>query len=95
MMARIKKIKSDGHDALLFICPGCGRRHILDDRWSFNNSFDRPTLNPSILGEETAEEPGTDTAWRCHSYVVAGQIRFLSDCTHELRGQTVDLPEMK
>lgn len=27
----------------------------------------------------------------CHSFVTDGKIRFLDDCTHELRGQTVDL----
>lgn len=30
---------------------------------------------------------------RCHSFVTAGRIQFLGDCTHELRGQTVDLPD--
>lgn len=29
----------------------------------------------------------------CHSFVTDGRIRFLSDCTHALAGQTVDLPE--
>ena len=28
----------------------------------------------------------------CHSFVNDGQIRFLNDCTHELAGQTVDIP---
>lgn len=27
----------------------------------------------------------------CHSFVRDGRIQFLSDCTHELRGQTVEL----
>lgn len=30
----------------------------------------------------------------CHSFVTEGRIRFLDDCTHKLRGQTVDLPRM-
>lgn len=30
----------------------------------------------------------------CHSFVRAGRIEFLADCTHELAGQTVDLPEL-
>lgn len=29
----------------------------------------------------------------CHSFVTDGRIQFLSDCTHHLAGQTVDLPE--
>lgn len=30
---------------------------------------------------------------RCHSFIRAGQIQFLSDCSHSLAGQTVDLPD--
>jgi len=29
---------------------------------------------------------------RCHSFVTDGNIQFLSDCSHELAGQTVPLP---
>lgn len=30
----------------------------------------------------------------CHSFVTDGRIQFLSDCTHALAGQTVELPEI-
>jgi hypothetical protein len=30
----------------------------------------------------------------CHSFVTDGQIRFLNDCTHELAGKTVPLPDL-
>jgi hypothetical protein len=33
--------------------------------------------------------PAADT--RCHSFVTGGQIQFLSDCTHQLTGKTVQL----
>jgi len=29
----------------------------------------------------------------CHSHVKDGKIQFLGDCTHELAGKTVDLPD--
>lgn len=29
----------------------------------------------------------------CHSYIREGQIQFLGDCTHELAGKTVQLPD--
>ena len=29
----------------------------------------------------------------CHSFVTDGKIQFLNDCSHELAGQTVDLPD--
>ena len=32
------------------------------------------------------------TAVVCHSFVRAGQIEFLGDCTHEFAGQTVPMP---
>jgi hypothetical protein len=29
----------------------------------------------------------------CHSFVRDGKIQYLNDCTHALKGQTIDLPE--
>lgn len=29
----------------------------------------------------------------CHTFVTDGKIQFLNDCTHALKGQTVDLPD--
>ena len=91
-MAKLFKY-SDGQ--LLFECPGCGHAHGVYPKstgnpsggpsWEWNGSMDKPTFSPSILvkGE-----------YRCHSFVKEGQIRFLSDCTHDLAGQTVELPEL-
>jgi hypothetical protein len=31
----------------------------------------------------------------CHSFITDGRIQFLSDCTHALAGQTVDLPNIE
>ncbi|MGN8062800.1 hypothetical protein ACTJK4_14170 [Ralstonia sp. 22111] len=64
--------------------------------WSFNGDFEKPVLGPSVLqwwGEE-----GSDRYRRCHSFIGCngaqpGQITFLSDCSHALAGQTVDLPD--
>jgi hypothetical protein len=39
------------------------------------------------------EEPSGFECSVCHSFVTSGRIQFLSDCTHALAGQTVDLPE--
>lgn len=30
----------------------------------------------------------------CHSFVTDGYIEFLGDCTHELKGQKVEIPEI-
>lgn len=29
---------------------------------------------------------------RCHTFITDGRVQFLGDCTHELAGQTLDLP---
>lgn len=62
--------------------------------WTFNGDLDLPTFSPSMLvrapcwGED--RKPMV-----CHSFVANGRIQFLNDCTHDLKGQTVDLPEIK
>jgi hypothetical protein len=71
-----------------FFCPGCGGPHTIttegEAAWRFNGNLDRPTFTPSVLV--------TRGEWRCHSFVTDGQIQFLDDCTHSLKGQTVPLP---
>lgn len=39
------------------------------------------------------KEPISGKCFRCHSFVTDGRIQFLGDCTHNLAGQTVDLPD--
>ena len=99
---------NDGSQTFLFDCPGCGALHApcvragsrydtrangLGPVWGWNGSMDAPTFTPSLLvrwnggrGENRADEV-------CHSFITDGHIQFLSDCTHELAGQTVDLPD--
>jgi hypothetical protein len=74
--------------------------------WTFNGDYDRPTFSPSILvtgaktvhdengewtGEWERDAAGKTIPSVCHSFVRDGKIQFLSDCTHSLAGQTVDL----
>ncbi|OWV48227.1 hypothetical protein CDZ96_10445 [Mameliella alba] len=82
-----------------FDCPGCGWTHVLNTDsaqrpvWSFNGDVDRPTISPSINAwREWGPERKTQ---RCHSFVENGRIRFLPDSTHQLAGQTIDLPEIE
>lgn len=45
-----------------------------------------------------AQEAKTKLSGRdmvCHSFVTDGYIQFLSDCTHELAGKTVPLPDFE
>lgn len=72
-----------------FECPGCGHSHVFDATWIYDGNAEKPTVSPSLLVTYTGEEPS-----RCHSYIRDGRIQFLTDCTHALRGQTVDLPDV-
>ena len=86
----------------MFHCPGCKMSHILNTEktnsnnscWKFNNDLEKPTFNPSLL--VTCPKFGkSETDRRCHSFVRDGKIEFLNDCTHELKGQTVELEDIE
>lgn len=89
----------NGEAHLVFWCAGCGGRHAVRVRgagdvvdatcWGWNNSLESPTLTPSILS--TLKWGKEQEVRVCHSFVEAGQIRYLDDCTHELAGQIVSL----
>lgn len=90
---------------LNFWCPGCNGVHGIRvgdgpwPRWGWNGDVRRPTFTPSILVrtgralDPTFEPEAGDPPEVCHSFVTDGRIQFLSDCTHAMAGQTVDLPE--
>lgn len=93
----------------MFMCPGCREMHVVTivpdgarPCWSWSGSDDRPTFSPSILVTwsepsdvpEEFDDESRDRQMRCHSFVRDGRIEFLSDCTHALAGQTVELPEV-
>lgn len=76
--------------------------------WQWDGDVERPTFIPSIrvsghrLTRDAAgkwsggwerDEAGNLIREVCHSFVTRGQIRFLGDCTHAFRDQTLDLPE--
>ncbi|WP_419877659.1 DUF6527 family protein [Brevibacillus centrosporus] len=68
----------------VFFCPGCQQLHGLDVRWNFNGDFKQPTFRPSL-----------HYVGRCHSFITDGRIQFLPDCSHDLAGNTVDLPDVE
>lgn len=71
----------------LIDCPGCGMSHLFDNRWNFNGDVDKPTFTPSML----ARWPENNV---CHSFVTDGKIKFLNDCTHDLKGQEVEMLDL-
>lgn len=79
----------------LYWCPGCDMLHGVTIRpdvnhlgagWEFSGTLEAPTYSPSQL----TVHGGTV----CHTYIRNGQIEFLADCTHHLRGKTVPLPPL-
>ena len=76
-----------------FYCPGCDVLHrvntITENEhkaiWSFNGDMDKPTFAPSVLYERSP---------RCHTFIKDGNIQYLEDCEHILKGQTIPLPEI-
>lgn len=96
-MAKVYPYKSGDEIALwAFYCPGCKYDHALairqyqeggNPQWNFNGDVDKPTFSPSLLVF------GGDPDRRCHTFIKKGQIQFLDDCFHELKGQTVEIPD--
>lgn len=95
----------DNGARLWFECPGCGENHgitiardgVPHPCWTWNGSFDKPTLSPSVLSSGfrfKTREGSESEPYVCHSWVRDGLIQFLGDCTHALAGQTVPLPEI-
>lgn len=85
------------HFQAWFVCPGCKDHHAWDDSWKFNGDWEKPTIEPSFLTWLDANPKAMSEPYisgrRCHSYIRDGNIQFLSDCTHELAGKTVPIPE--
>lgn len=79
--------KIKGH---MIFCPACKNGHGFDiHRWQFNGDFEKPTFTPSML--VTSSKPENPNFYICHSFVTDGKIRFLDDCTHDLKGKTLEL----
>lgn len=88
-------------------CPGCNQRHEIavgepngsGAKWSFNGNFEAATFSPSIhiqIGpyidpdDPSQNEPKYT---QCHYFIKDGKIQFLTDCKHDMRGMTVDIPD--
>lgn len=98
-MAKFKKFK-DTKGVYQFWCQGCKKAHqIWTDKadgvepWIYNGDIDKPTISPSIkvtIPFQTSK--GYSSV--CHSFIKDGYIEYLSDCTHELAGKTVELTDI-
>jgi hypothetical protein len=63
-------------------------------RWvGLPNELEKDENGNHILGNDGRVKGAKDMI--CHSFVKDGMIQFLADCTHELKGQTVELSEIE
>lgn len=91
-MAKIKAVGNRGIDFQIK-CPACKCVHGFNTSpggWTFDSNIDKPTISPSLLVKYYR---GEEVHKICHSFVREGKIQYLSDCTHELAGQIVDLED--
>lgn len=97
------KVHANDDGRYYVYCPGCYEQAKIDfpeqeGYWihaachcfstsvhGFNGDRESPTLTPSLL--VTGRSPG----YCCHSFVTNGDIQFLNDCSHVLKGQKVRL----
>lgn len=107
----MRKVRTGSDGTVIFYCPGCKSRHAIRvtgiKPWQWNGNIESPTFYPSVKVEGTvpisdeeharimAGEKFNPKPLVCHSYVRNGKIEYLSDCTHELAGRTVEIPEIK
>ncbi|MBF0648620.1 hypothetical protein IR083_07295 [Dysgonomonas sp. GY75] len=90
---KFREVKEMGKGIYELYCPGCRcRHHVWTGKnvrpyWDFNGDTDKPTVSPSIL--VTYRVPAGDRI--CHFFIRDGRIQYLNDCTHGLRGKTLEL----
>lgn len=98
-MSRILQIKPQPHDEkrIYFWCPACNDLHWISvDRpdwsgWTWDKDEDKPTFYPSVRVWRDYVMAGKRIQDVCHFYIRRGQIEYLHDCSHRMRGKTVDM----
>lgn len=81
------------HDQFLYMCKGCGHEHAfalksVGGNHDFNMDLNNPTVSPSLVANFSPGE-------MCHSFIKNGRIQYLNDCTHHLKGVTIELPDIE
>lgn len=84
-------------------CPGCNECHGIavekpfsnGAQWQFDGNLEKPTFTPSInirigpFPDDHPRYPGKIKV--CHYFLKEGRLQYLDDCTHDYKGQTIDL----
>ncbi len=83
-------------------CPACGEMHTLavekpqdnGAKWAWNQNVTTPTFHPSVNISHGPDAELKIAAFCCHYWLKNGEIQYLNDCTHALKGVTVRLPPL-
>lgn len=89
MKVILVKYRYDDSKHCWYYCPGCNIAHAFSlDVHQWNGDRNNPTVSPSLLHSNPQQHQ------ICHSFIKDGKIQFCGDSWHDLKGQTVDLPEL-
>ena len=108
-MAKVRLFDKE-HGTYTFLCPAGHHHYINTNlpnhknaQWSFNGDVNNPTFSPS-MDEKSGrfvdpnvkgdEQWLNENSYRCHFIITNGMIQFCGDCSHELKGQTMPLPDL-
>ena len=105
------KLYHYGKGIIVIKCPANHFHYIYTEtlnrqrhKWKFNGDFEKPTFSPSInerTGYFVDKKCKGDDKWlkensyHCHFIVTNGMIHFCGDCSHDLKNQTLPLPEVE
>lgn len=81
-------------------CPACHDVHAIpvvrgcayEKAWEWDGDIIAPTIAQSVL--ISSAEGFVYRRRHCHYFLKAGEIEFLPDCAHALRGLKVPLPHL-
>ena len=91
-LMKFKRINSENNfEEYMFFCPGCGYYHwvrVSGDHpcWMWNGDVSSPTISPSLLVNQNTDQC-------CHSFITDGKMQYLGDCSHNYKGQTLEIPD--
>lgn len=76
-------------------CPGCNRTHYIlvggpGSVWKFDGNLEMPSFMPSVRIQWQSNK---GARFCCHYNLIGGVIHYCPDCTHDLKGQKVPLPD--
>jgi hypothetical protein len=107
-MGQVSKYLRRGVQGYFHYCPACHEMHCCFDSWNFDGNVESPTFSPSFSitgvkrkmtddvwnGEWERDEHGKAKPMVCHYILRKGVLEFQRDCTHELAGKNIPLPEL-